>query len=161
MGIVSPASATIQDFLLNQDDSLSGLCPISSNYQKGTAMPSNAPPSLTDEQLQRIERRAIQATPGPWEWQDCNDGGGGVTNLEGLIANGCIYFPARREQLYWMDRPGSAGEQPIIQVDPAYIPMRVADAHFIAHARDDIPALITEIRRLRSLLNFKITVQVE
>lgn len=87
---------------------------------------------MTDEQLVAIEARAAAATKGPWRNEDdsvetpiqCPD-----EDAEGatyrLVSNnaydGGIYLSA----------------------------MLPGDAEFVAHARDDVPALCAEVRRLR------------
>jgi len=77
--------------------------------------------------LDAIEARAKAATPGPWNYEH-------DTELE----KGC--------------RCGSCLE-PIdgrmIVESRKHDMVAVADARFIAHAREDVPALIAELRRLR------------
>lgn len=82
---------------------------------------------LTNEELENIERRCNAATPGPW-----------------------ISF--------WEGRDHTSGESVIVrgdqgQYDDLYIsPSTLADQDFIAHAREDIPALIDEVLRLKEIL---------
>ncbi len=78
---------------------------------------------LTEADLERILARCEAATPGPWR-----------AHLEG--------------------RDHEAGSDFIMTAaeDLELIGATVADYDFIAHARQDIPRLIAEIRRLRSVL---------
>lgn len=74
--------------------------------------------------LDVIEQRANDATPGPWErWHDP------VALVDRFVAG----FPINTIQ-------DSVGQ------------FSAADAEFIAHARTDVPALVAEIRRLRAEL---------
>lgn len=83
---------------------------------------------LSEKRLAEIEARAKAATAGPWETDE-----GGC----------CVYevgFGTREDTL-----TGPVA-QVVISADGTY-----ADAAFIAHARADVPDLLAEIRRLRSL----------
>lgn len=87
---------------------------------------------LGDEQLAAIEARANAATPGPWTI--------GEKFREALIDG----------------RP--AGDAcPIVCAAPAneqgYAWWKSGNAAFIAAAREDVPALVAEVRRLRRLLD--------
>lgn len=75
-----------------------------------------------------IEARASAATPGPW-----------VTFEDGPYCDGAVYTAAEEE--YW-------GQ---VCVDPE-ADDRPTDRQFIAHARDDIPDLIAEVRRMRAVV---------
>ena len=84
---------------------------------------------LTDADLRAIRERADKATPGPW-----------VRNAAVMANGGLLVYISQaghhQENVAWVstvnsDRPGE-------------------DAAFIAHARDDIPALLTEVSRLRA-----------
>lgn len=93
---------------------------------------------LTEVELDGIERRASQATPGPWvPWLESREGIGGESFIE-LGADGVddlqmyvAYSPARPAG------PDAATD---------------ADLDFIAHARQDVPRLVAEVRRLRDEL---------
>ena len=81
---------------------------------------------MTPERLKQIEERANAATPGPWEREiGYHD--------NGLYIDGELVASTRGGAVYW--------EAP------------QTDIIFIAHAREDIPALIAEIRRLQALLD--------
>lgn len=84
---------------------------------------------MTDEQLQEWSVLAEAATPGPWKsgwnWQD--------TISDGKSA--------------WGEGPVHVGEK-LSQVAP----QAIADAAFIAAAREAVPALVAEVRRLRAEL---------
>lgn len=81
---------------------------------------------MTDDELKAIEARANAATKAPWRVAYAN-----VTSadVEGPLD----------EDLVSRNYGGRA----------QYL---TADAEFIAHAREDIPALVAEVRRLRSEL---------
>jgi hypothetical protein len=76
---------------------------------------------MTNEELAEIEARANAATPGPW-----NDTSEGVAS--------------EKENYYICECYQNDPDDVIID----------ADRKFIAHARDDIPNLIAEIKRLRT-----------
>ncbi|MGW5688385.1 hypothetical protein [Nonomuraea sp. NPDC003754] len=105
---------------------------------------------IGDSELQEIESRAQAATPGPWYVRFLDDdaaanlvaistmpdAGGGerwpAWNGSEMVAATLVQFP----------RPYVAG--PDDRWDE--------NATFIAHARSDVPRLLAEIRRLRTLL---------
>ena len=80
-------------------------------------------PELTLEQLREIESRHVVATPGPWK-----------SYIEGRNhTSGSSFIQTQGEDIYL-----TGATQ--------------ADQDFIAAARDDVPKLVAEIRRLRALL---------
>jgi hypothetical protein len=105
-------------------------------------------PDLTDE-LDAIERRAKGASPGPWHVRLLDD-----DYAAGLVAVSTV-----------SDDPADAGPRwpefdagTIVAATLIQNPCRYVDvddqrwdenATFIAHARDDIPRLVAEVRRLR------------
>lgn len=80
---------------------------------------------MSDIDLTAIEERAEAATDGPWSWNG--------DDLRGTLASGS---PTRPLILSTAARGG---------LDPLS-----ADREFIAEARQDVEALIAEVRRLRS-----------
>ncbi len=86
------------------------------------------PGSLSAEYLIEIRNRCNASTPGPW-----------VSYIEG--------------------RDHTSGESVVVrgingsEEDLYLIGGTIADQDFIAHARQDIPALLDEIGRLRALLH--------
>ena len=90
---------------------------------------------MTEEQLQAIEERANAATPGPWD-----NRGDIVKDI--AFEDDVIFYAA--------DSMGPHIESGDWQT--AVTQMRT-DAAFIAHAREDVPALIAEVRALRSKLD--------
>lgn len=83
---------------------------------------------LTLEELEAIETRSKRASSGPWrsmiEGRDHTSGSSFImTGLTGARGNDIELYGATE-----------------------------ADQDFIAHARQDVPRLIAEVRRLRSLL---------
>ncbi len=80
---------------------------------------------MDENYLAEIEERVERATPGPWE-----------SYVEGRDhTSGDSFIMTGREDLYLS----------------SYGPARVEDQDFIAHARQDIPALINEVKRLNAL----------
>lgn len=89
--------------------------------------------SLSDAELDQIEERARQASPSPWE---------------------AFVFPNPNDQDFI--RVGGLGDaQPDMYIEQYVgvnkLAISASDLDFIAHARQDVPALIAEIRRLRTL----------
>ncbi len=80
---------------------------------------------MNEQELEQIEARAAKATPGPWEV----DNDLSVYTKDGGHGTPWTLF----------DTVGNEGED-----NP--------NADFIAHAREDIPALIAEVRRLTAEL---------
>jgi hypothetical protein len=101
---------------------------------------------MDEREFLAIEARAKAATDGPWRWEDqYADSGDGP------------YFQVRSESVYTNMQTGMEADD---QTAPDEIAMGTVamdlgedDARFIAHARTDVPALLTEIRRLRALLD--------
>ena len=91
---------------------------------------------MTEVALAEIEARANGATIGPWQaWVEGRDGWGGDT----VILAGPRTGADTALDIYVM-YGGMSG----------YEPASAEDLDFIANARQDIPALVKEIRRLRS-----------
>lgn len=84
---------------------------------------------LSDDDLDVIEARCAAASPGPWtafvEGRDHDSGDGFI-------------------------QVGDVGNEPDMYVSRERRPAAAADLDFIASARQDIPALVAEIRRLRA-----------
>lgn len=88
---------------------------------------------MNDEEIATIERRANDATEGPWRaaaYRPTPDSPGSYNTVIASDANICGLHD---------------GGQTRESID--------ANAHFIAHAREDIPALVAEVRHLRTLLH--------
>lgn len=85
---------------------------------------------MTEDRLREIEARANAATPGPWRVQDgcylC-----GSLHVNGITPEDC---PA--------DSPDCEGD---VATD--------VDLAFMSAAREDMPALVAEVRRLRAELS--------
>lgn len=77
---------------------------------------------MTNEDLSQIEARAAAASPGPWTL-------------------GAPEGP--------MDGPTVKDADGLTLVEDVSI--RITECDFIAHARTDVPALVSEVRRLRAL----------
>jgi hypothetical protein len=88
---------------------------------------------MTPDELDAIEARAAAATPGPWAAEDERHGKGSCSCCGEVLYAWNIVAPSREVVVSAMDdvTPGVHGD---------------ADATFIAHARTDVPALITALR---------------
>ena len=85
---------------------------------------------ISDSELDAIEARIAASTPGPW-----------VSYYEGrdhMSGDSFIQTPIQDIYISADDYAGGGGHL-------------LADLDFIAHARQDLPRLIAEVRRLRSL----------
>lgn len=88
---------------------------------------------LTTEQLEAIRKRAEAATEGPWVWDDKGTHRTDMPRLRGVpwnvmdFGNNATYYPTEGT------------------------PPDDNDAEFIAEARVDIPALLAEVERLRTV----------
>mgnify|MGYP003395126553 CR=1 FL=1 len=100
---------------------------------------------MTEKRLIEIEARIAKVekkTEGPWAWEATGDKDNGWTLGEACDANG----KALRGQ---MDDTDSIGDVAEVCSGEGYGGLAVPD--FIAHAREDLPALVAEVRRLRKL----------
>ena len=87
---------------------------------------------MTDEKLKEIEERANKATPKPWKPSI-----GGVQILTDSEGEDAWFFPRI---------PVLAGPE---KNKKELIDQTLANVEFIRHSRQDVPDLITEIRRLK------------
>jgi hypothetical protein len=102
--------------------------------------------TLTDQQIDEIETRQQAATPGPW---GIYESGSLIDIAADIEETGCGYR-ARRGIARLEDEPldndpthkAWTAEEDWAQVQ--------ADAEFIAHAPEDVRALVAEVRRLRA-----------
>lgn len=81
---------------------------------------------MTDLDLDAIDARVNAARPGPWTW--CRTTAGSYSSLD-------------------------SGDDEVLSAQghvDGWIDSDDADAEFIAHAREDIPALIARIRQLEA-----------
>jgi hypothetical protein len=83
--------------------------------------------ALTDEELAEIERRCAAARPGRWTFVEGRDHVGGSNMIR-------------------------VTDDDDSQRDIEPFGATIEDQDFIAHARQDVPRLVAEIRRLRALL---------
>ena len=88
---------------------------------------------LTDADLDAIEQRANAASEGPWE----HEGVGEIIQHFSLPEPATIVSTDVACMAYCYGGSAAGVE-------------RDEDAEFIAHARDDVPALLAEVRRLRA-----------
>lgn len=80
---------------------------------------------MTDEELAEIAARADAATAGPWR-------------------------PSKRDDFYGVVRDMGRPRCVAVLSNPMTEMYQLAlDAEFIANARDDVPKLVAEVRRLR------------
>ena len=115
---------------------------------------------MTDEQLEAIEARARNTTPGPWYPILTDDEHSMSATYVGLdphgSLNGELYIDHGRRMQYLAE--GEIDSERVVAITCLQQPRLVfqdecdANAIFIAHARSDILALIEEIRRLRPLI---------
>ena len=105
-------------------------------------------PEMTPERLAEIETRCNATTPGPWEYENIDDGMCMNADVVRTCGDGAVDdFP--------LDGPYEDKER-IVAITLLQAPRfaSIADnrweenAQFIAHARTDVPDLIAEIRRL-------------
>ncbi|HZR19943.1 MAG TPA: hypothetical protein VFE51_21850 [Verrucomicrobiae bacterium] len=126
---------------------------------------------MTINEIEEIEQRAERATPGPWYWRvgkhtedkKTSDAGGLHTRtpIESFTPDGRrfdndnVIFPAGKVggEPYWLERfqKANAAGKPTLTIALECVG-KDEDKHFIASAREDVPALIVEIHRLRKLL---------
>lgn len=95
---------------------------------------------LSDERLAGIRERERKATKGPW-----TVGNGEVIGL-GIeqTSRGSFTYEAQ------LARVLDLFEREEENVGDRHLGSREADAQFIAHAREDVPALLAEVDRLRA-----------
>lgn len=119
--------------------------------------------------LDAIKARCAAATPGPWEAGDryhlqgashcgCLPAQGplvweGVTNINGTRMKAHLH---RRDEPWWpygiTARVKDGAYEAVLIETEEYGTMRQADLEFVAHAREDVPALVAEVERLRDLI---------
>ena len=106
---------------------------------------------MTDEELQAIRRRCAKATPGPWvistSWQ----------NPDVFTARGIFLADSPEGTIAsWQIVGGYPDDPPegfqIIggEITSGEVQPEDDDLAFVAHSRQDIPALLTELDRLRA-----------
>jgi hypothetical protein len=108
--------------------------------------------ALSEHDLQVIERRVAAASDGPW-WVDLA--------WERRTGRGREHQPPDQwadvhgvRAPDWPIQPDEDWHRPrqIIETDSGYYPPDLEDAAFIAGARQDVPALLAEVRRLQGLI---------
>lgn len=104
---------------------------------------------MTDElDLDAIEARAEAATDGPWNFAYApNPEAGDETKAE-YLANTCD--PNSPEPLWvcWTPDPEGGSDDYVIPALTGDGPTSRSNVEFIAHARDDVPALVDAVRTL-------------
>jgi hypothetical protein len=108
----------------------------------------NSTDRLTAQQLDEIDARRTAATTGPW---GVYESGSMIDIAADLEETGCGYR-ARREICRLEDEPldnDQTHREWTAEEDWAQVQ---ADAAFIAHAPEDVRALVAEVRRLRAEL---------
>ncbi|WP_339260922.1 hypothetical protein [Lysinibacillus sp. FSL K6-3209] len=94
---------------------------------------------MNQEQLNAIKERALNATDGPWQVYEMEDG----THIGTAEHHPQLKSPMHVvTMIYWGDKPHS---RVFIDKD---------NAEFIKHAITDVPALVAEVERLRETLAF-------
>jgi hypothetical protein len=94
---------------------------------------------MIEERLLQIEQRAAMATAGPWFREDAQDG----EMLPDGTGYAGDYYPTKTVMTVTGNNRHEA------EIADAY--RSLDDALFIAHAREDVPALIREVRRLQRI----------
>jgi len=105
---------------------------------------------MTEEQLREIDARAAAATPGPWV-QGCWVGRCHLPHQHGQ--GNCRYdYTLRHDGEHRREvSPAHPVHNEAIVGRGEYGPLLSdQDAAFIAHAREDMPELLAEVRRLRN-----------
>lgn len=107
--------------------------------------------SMTQEELDNIRRRSDAATPGPWVSED---GGYDV----------CLGYKPSHIRIGWWsgdnEEDCNADNRRVCELsDGEYNSYKnkeemQANAEFIAHAREDVPALLDEIERLKKVSRY-------
>lgn len=112
---------------------------------------------MTSDELDAIERRAAAATRGPWRHDSFPSGTEYVHMRNASSKDGPrILGPDHSDQ------DGHVGAHMSLHNVPAFEALtgetegqlereKCANAEFIAHAREDVPRLVAEVRRLRAL----------
>ena len=106
---------------------------------------------MTNTELQAIQKRCERALPGPWKWEGkCRATRIGTVMFHELVSTKLPYYVLGVE---YNEDEG----YPYITIPWKYgsVGKNVSRYHnkdFIAHAREDIPALLAEVDRLRGLL---------
>ncbi|NBE52946.1 hypothetical protein GUY60_16230 [Streptomyces sp. YC537] len=104
---------------------------------------------MTAEELTEIQERADAATPGPWYVRHLDD-----THAMNLVAVSTSPDTGLGERHPGFDHQAMVAAT-LVQ-EPRYVDVSDElwdeNAHFIAHAREDVPRLLAEIHRLRRLL---------
>jgi hypothetical protein len=100
---------------------------------------------LSEQQIAEIKARADKATPGPWGIGNkttiglgIENMGGGAYNYDAELAEICPDFDRA------FDLRGRNEEIKVASAED--------DAEFVAHARQDVPALLAEVERLKAEL---------
>lgn len=101
---------------------------------------------MTDEELDEIQKRADAATPGPWRWGCWNTFFLSSEPDDMRARNTLEHDPALPQDSAGVQTPEQRGRRVLSVEDDG---PSLEDRMFIAHAREDIPALIAEIRRLQ------------
>lgn len=96
--------------------------------------------ALTDAELDTIQARANAAHPGPWEWE------------RWAFKSQSRWYNLQHSQTFDGKPPGLLNQMHawvLLKTLEGWGPTD-ADAAFIAAAREDVPALVAEVRRLRA-----------
>lgn len=93
---------------------------------------------MSELEIKIIRERCEAATPGPWVWSDGGE----------MLAAGA----GDEDDMRWDGQGSYAPPTKVIETDSGVYPPRDNDRAFIAAARSDVPALLDEIDRLRTLL---------
>jgi len=106
---------------------------------------------MTGEELDAIEAREKAATPGPWGYDsaygDCENEGNCPHGYTGHQQGGETECESCR---HWYMENSATFCGPTFLEDGEDGGMCTVDAMFVAHSRKDVPALISEVKRLKA-----------
>lgn len=103
--------------------------------------------TVADLDLAAIEARVEASTSGPWEHLTAPAKGDPSTKAEWMA-----HTLAGDDRLHVLTASGERGYAYIVPAVTGDGPTSAANADFIAHAREDVPTLVAEVRRLREAL---------
>lgn len=106
---------------------------------------------MTDEELNEIEARAQAATEGPWV-PDRYEGDLTARAIRGCCTKKSPHGPGDFSDRYGNEDCTGQWQTEIVTTDCGVYTHNEADIDFIAHARQDVPALVAEVRRLQAAL---------
>jgi len=105
---------------------------------------------LTPDELAAIAERESKATPGPWRWGSWETNFGSVEPHYITQRLSLEYLPSENDTEKPVLRDPNAFNERILEAEEQFDDQ--SNQLFIAHARKDIPDLLAEVERLKSLV---------